>query len=299
MRDEEVGVRFRAVLTAGAILAALVVAAAWVATRPAGMEVVYRDPAASARARLYAELQPVALANCRLERFGEPHDGGYLMCANLLDAVEAGYSYGIAGYDQWGCDISRRFDVPIHQYDCFDLTPTSCPDGTLVFHPECVAATTFADESGRPFDTLANQIARNGHTGRHIVLKMDVEGAEWDTILKASDRLFDHIDQIAIEFHGVDKDPERFLEVVTKLKRFYHPVHLHFNNYACATGIEPFPAWAYEALFVSKRLGMVEARARRVTRPHELDTPTNPETPDCQYVPRGRRIRAAIRALMP
>src|SRR5438876_4320051 len=47
------------------------------------------------REALFETLQPVALSNCRLERFGEAYDGGYLMCGNLLENVEAGYSYGI------------------------------------------------------------------------------------------------------------------------------------------------------------------------------------------------------------
>ena len=59
-------------------------------------------------------LRPVALSNCRLERFGEAHDGGYLMCGNLLENVQAGYSYGIDGYDQWGCDISTKRNVTVH-----------------------------------------------------------------------------------------------------------------------------------------------------------------------------------------
>ena len=37
-------------------------------------------------------MQPVPLANCTLERFGEKHDGGYLLCSNLLKDVSAGYS---------------------------------------------------------------------------------------------------------------------------------------------------------------------------------------------------------------
>ncbi len=273
------------------VAAAAVVAGVWFAGRPAGQQAETperdRDPAQWARERLYAELEPVALANCRMERFGEPHDGGYLMCGNLLDAIEAAYSYGIAGYDQWGCEISRSFRVPVHQYDCFDLTRTSCPGGELVFHPECVAGRTFTDEAGRTFDTVQSQLARNGHTGRHIVLKMDVEGAEWETILQTPDEVFEHIDQIAIEFHGVEKATDRFTAAVTKLKRFYHLAHLHFNNYACREGLDPFPAWAYEALFVSKRLGIVDPDAPAVSRPHQLDAPTNPELPDCQYVSTG------------
>ena len=46
------------------------------------------------RQALFDLVQPVALSNCQLERFGEKNDGGYLMCANLLREVQAGYSYG-------------------------------------------------------------------------------------------------------------------------------------------------------------------------------------------------------------
>lgn len=54
-----------------------------------------------------------------MARFGESNDGGYLACANLLGGVKSAYSYGIAGYDGWGCDISRRLNVTTHQYDYF------------------------------------------------------------------------------------------------------------------------------------------------------------------------------------
>jgi len=40
--------------------------------------------AATARNMLFAESQPVRLTDCDLQRFGEPHDGGYPLCANLL-----------------------------------------------------------------------------------------------------------------------------------------------------------------------------------------------------------------------
>jgi hypothetical protein len=32
------------------------------------------------RRALFEMLEPVALTNCQLEKFGEAHDGGYLMC---------------------------------------------------------------------------------------------------------------------------------------------------------------------------------------------------------------------------
>ena len=231
-----------------------------------------------ARQRLFDELRPVALRTCRLERFGEPHDGGYLMCANLLGAAQSGYSYGISGYDKWGCDISIRRSIPVHQYDCFDVTRPACPSGVTIFHEECVGPTGKTEE-GRLFDTIAGQIAKNGDSGKTIVLKIDVEGAEWDSFAATPDDVLQRIDQLAVEFHLVQD--AKFLDVVRRLKRFFHVAHVHFNNNSCQDDLQPFPAWAYEALFVNKRLDTVDP-TRSAAGLHPLDAPNNPKWVDCQ-----------------
>jgi hypothetical protein len=230
---------------------------------------------------LFNEIQPVKLSNCQLERFGETHDGGYLLCANLLTEVQAGYSYGISGYDRWGCDVTQRLRVPVHQYDCFNLTRPACTAGTTIFHEECVDGTTRIDESGRLFDTILSQLRSNGDRGKRIVMKMDVEGSEWVTLLKAPDALLRDIDQLAIEFHGIDDD--LFREVIQRLKRFFYVVHLHYNNHACRNAA-PFPADVYEMLFVSKRIGVLD-RGTKPERPHPLDRRNNPAIRDCQVPP--------------
>ena len=230
------------------------------------------------RQTLLDELQPVVLANCEFERFGEANDGGYVMCGNLLGAVEAGYSYGIANYDKWGCDVSTQLRVKLHQYDCFDTRQPACQGGDTVFHAECVGDTAKTDD-GRVFDTMENQFVRNGDANKHLVVKMDVEGAEWDSLLHASDETLQRIDQLAIELHFVDR--KDFVTVVRRLKQFFHVVHLHFNNFACTDGIAPLPALATELLFVNKRLAVVDP-AQRWQGPHPLATPSDPKSPDCQ-----------------
>jgi hypothetical protein len=234
----------------------------------------------SIRRQLFKLVQPVKLTNCTLERFGEPHDGGYPMCANLLASAKAGYSYGISGYDQWGCDISRRLNVPVHQYDCFNTTRPVCSGGRTEFHEECIGPATTTEDS-RLFDTLERQFAKNGHAGLRLVVKMDVEGAEWESLLQAPERVLRQIDQLSIELHGV-KD-QRYIEVLKRLRQFFYVAHVHFNNHACQEDIAPFPAWAYEVLFVSKRLGVPDP-AGRVTLPSPQDAPNQATAPDCQTV---------------
>jgi hypothetical protein len=227
---------------------------------------------------LLKELQPVRLANCELQRFGEPNDGGYLVCGNLLRAARSAYSYGISGYDGWGCEISRTLGIPVHQYDCFDLTRPACEGGRTIFHEECIGASASVGE-GRSFDTLKSQIAKNGDTGQRLIVKIDVEGAEWDSFLAAPDDVLQRIDQLVVEFHGSDRS--HYVAAIRRLKQFFHVAHLHWNNYSCGADQSPFPAWAYEVLLVNKKIGIADASAR-VVLPHPLDAPNAPARPDCQ-----------------
>lgn len=231
------------------------------------------------RHELFQELRPVTLENCELERFGEPHDGGYLMCGNLLGEARAAYSYGISGYDGWGCDMAARLSATTHQYDCFDRRQPSCDSGRTMFHPTCVAAEPRVDEEGRVFGPLHQQIAENGDAAHRIVVKMDVEGAEWDSLLHTPDQVLHQIDQLAIELHGIDEP--RFLEVVRKLKRTFEIAHVHANNYTCNVMAAPFPGRVYEVLFVNKRLARVAPGAPLPPLPHPLDRPNVPSMPVC------------------
>jgi hypothetical protein len=237
---------------------------------------------AAIRQTLFAEVQPVELRNCDFQRFGEAHDGGYLLCGNLLEQIEAGYSYGIAGYDGWGCDVSSRFDVLVHQYDCYDVRRTACETGRVLFHEECVAGAPRVVEQ-RVFDTLASQILRNGDHRRRLVVKIDIEGSEWESLAAAPLEVLDRIDQLAMELHGVDES--HFVDVVRKLKQVFYVAHLHFNNWSCMEGIAPFPAWAVEILLVNKRIGELDpTRVPRLPRP--LDAPSTARRPDCQTLER-------------
>lgn len=267
----------------GAVMAASAVAVWRACCEPPALEVPLEEPPARSepeiRQALFDELQPVKLANCELLRFGEPSDGGYLMCGNLLDSVSAGYSYGINGFDGWGCDISRTLKVPVHEYDCFNIQQPAC-DADTRFHTECVGPITETVE-GRLFDTIERQLRKNGDAGKRLVMKMDVEGAEWDSFMRTPDAVLDTIDQLVVEFHRTHEG--RFLKTVEVLKRHFYVVNLHFNNHSCEPGLEPFPAWAYEVLFVNKKLGIVDPSVSAEV-PHPRDTPNTRAVPDCQAI---------------
>jgi hypothetical protein len=257
-----------------AVLLLVVVAAACRRPEPYVDPVVRR---AGYRAELYSHLQPVKLSNCEFERVGDKHDGGYVICRNLLDRAETIYSYGISASDNWGCTLSARLKRPVHQYDCFNTDRPPCEGATPVFHEECVGPERETLD-GRLFDTVDAQIARNGDSGKRVVMKMDVEGAEWRSLLSMSDAALQQIDQLSVEFHGVEEG--HYAETMAHLARVFHVANIHYNNWTCSPDVKPFQATAFEVLFVNKRLGVVEPGTPTV--PNPFDSPNNWMRPDCQ-----------------
>src|SRR4030095_15345706 len=99
--------------------------------------------------------------------------------------------------------------------------------GTFVFHNECVGDRTGYRKS-HFFDNVENQIRRNGDNRPDLIIKMDIEGAEWDSLFATPDELLASIPQLAMEMHGFDNP--KIVEVLRKMKRNFYLVNLHFNN---------------------------------------------------------------------
>jgi hypothetical protein len=175
--------------------------------------------------------------------------------------------------------VSRRYGVAVHQYDCFNPARPTCEGGTFVFHNECVGSRAEQNDSG-VFDTLESHLKRNGHAGRQVLLKMDIEAAEWDSLLATPDAVLESIPQLAMELHG-HSDP-KILEVVRKLKRHFYLVNLHFNNWSCTPLATPFPGWAYQVLWVNKKIGEPDPSAPVPAPRSPLNAPDSPGRPDCQ-----------------
>ena len=233
------------------------------------------------RAAFLAELQPVTLKNCTLKRFGSANDGGYLVCDNLSEGVQSGYSYGVGPNDQMGCDISKRYHVTVHEYDCFDPARPKCEGGVFKFHNECLAPRAMRDKNHRVFDSLQNQFAKNGDAGKRLFVKIDIEGAEWEALLATPDDVLERIDQIPMELHVFKGVTPLHLQVIKKLKKTFYVVNLHYNNFACNPKMKPLRGTAFEVLLVNKRLGELDAAAPVPAPLSPLNAPDNPKTPEC------------------
>ena len=229
------------------------------------------------------------LKNCELKRYGSVSDGGYLLCGNLLVPKMVGYSYGISGRDSWGCDVSRALGIKIHQYDCFDTKKPTCSGGKFIFHPECVGPKK-AMEDGRSYDTIQGHLIKNNDTKKQIVFKMDIEGAEWNSLLNTPENVLKNIEQLVVEFHvnwnsfsdEEKKKREIEIKVFNKLAKYFYLVNIHYNNHACQSN-KPLPANVFEILYVNKKIGILDKNWDGAYHNiNSLDAPNTSERPDCQ-----------------
>ena len=180
------------------------------------------------------------LTNCTFERIGDAHDGGYVMCGNLLSRGKSAYSYGVANTDDWGCQCRAGSTSRFTSTDCFDTRPPACPGGTAGVSRRSASDRRSSPRRAGCLTRVEAQIAKNGDRGKRLIMKMDVEGAEWTSLLATPDAVLSQIDQLSIEFHRVN-DPKT-LELIRKLKETFYVANIHFNNAACDTRVAPFPA---------------------------------------------------------
>lgn len=114
-----------------------------------------------------------------------------------------------------------------------------------------------------------------------IVLKMDIEGAEYETLAGIA-RWGEAVDLLLVEFHGIDADTARFNALMRELSELFVPVHLHGNNSAPLTE-DGFPSMV-EITFAARRaLPQPIEVAERAYPDARLDRPNSLRGPDISF----------------
>ena len=162
-----------------------------------------------------------------LVRIGKENDGGYIY---LNDFREGGiaYSFGICDDVSWDKDMaSRGYDVFM-----YDHTIERLPEENSRFHffRQGIADGATKDER---LKTLEYLIAQNHHQEKqNMILKMDVEGAEWGFLESVKPETLMQFSQMTFELHGMfsPSKSERILNVLSKINKTHQLVHIHANN---------------------------------------------------------------------
>jgi len=221
-------------------------------------------------------------------RYGEPHDGGYIMCDDDLKPgqIKAAYSYGISGFDGWGNDVSKALQIPVFEYDCTNpKRPLACPSCDLRFNLECINQHGAVEKAN--FGTLSQHLQKNGHhqvDEGSLLLKIDVEGAEWQVF---AEEPVENLKKIPRDCRGISQSESDFSHALylramkNILNAGFVVYHIHGNNWAGEVefGTKRIPS-VLEVTFLQHPKGSTQCESHTVTLPE--DAVNNPAIAELQ-----------------
>jgi hypothetical protein len=180
--------------------------------------------------KIWSLLRPQDVVGGRMVRKGREFDGGYVMLDHGLKNATV-YSFGINDDVSWDLDMVA-LGCDVYQYDhTIDALPAEHP--RMHWHKIGLCGRPTADPALR---TIVQLIDHNRHKDRRdIILKMDVEGAEWAMLETVPEATLAQFSQIVMEMHWLHYIDEtyhfrRFVECLSKINRTCQSVHVHANN---------------------------------------------------------------------
>lgn len=227
--------------------------------------------------RTLSVLSPLDVT-CGKVRTGGPNDGGYVM-ANSFKGVGVCYSIGVGPQVIWDHEMADR-GMEIYQYD---HTVESAPSSHPMFHFNKVGIA--GDLHDPELITLEKMLEDNGHGAEeNMLLKIDVEGAEWAVFDGMQSDTLSRFDQIVVEYHGLeylgrDSFRARAEQVFRNIAHSHQCIHIHGNNYAGFSVIEgiPVPNVIEVSYALKRKFQFMESSD---IFPTHLDDPCKPGEPD-------------------
>jgi hypothetical protein len=193
-------------------------------------------------------------------RIGPRGDGGYVLVDDI-GPEQAVVSYGIGA--------EYRFDLEFaeagHDVFMFDHTidMPHPPHPRLHFFKEGAAGQSRPDEM---LYSIADHLRRHRIRAERLIVKMDVEGAEFEALTAVPDDLLAQFEQIVVEVHTLNRLQDagyrdKFCALFRKLNRIFTLFHVHSNNFAGTAGIS-----LVGGMPVPRIMELSYVRARSVSR---------------------------------
>lgn len=215
-------------------------------------------------------LIPTACAH-PLIRIGGEGDGAYLV-PDDIGSIDACFSPGVSNLIAFEQELADRYSIPSYMCDAsVDISQLEIDNTYHHFVPMWLGG-----YDGDNTQTLDSWVAQSDHSqSMNLLLQMDIEGAEYASLMATSDSVLARFRIAVIEFHWLGKvQSSRFLNTrlmptLQKLSRHFDCVHVHANN-CCGTtliaGVE-VPN-VMEVTYIRKNCN---APIHQAVLPHPLD----------------------------
>lgn len=222
-------------------------------------------------------LEPQTVSGFSKNRIGRDHDGGYVMLDDF-SGIAAAYSLGISDDVSWDLVMAGK-GIEIFQYDhTIEALPLEHPK----FHwwKKGIGTQTLGD-----FVTLKDAVDGNGHSSRtDLLLKCDIEGAEWGMLESVQGEELACFKQIVIELHCLGRLEDvgfrtSASRAVANLTRHHAVVHVHANNCGEVSLVAGIPLPMYVELTLVRRRDYALSPSMEIF-PTALDRPCLPDYAD-------------------
>ena len=207
--------------------------------------------------------------DAQLIRLGEKNDGGYLVPDDFV-GIDKNYSAGVGFLTQFEKDLETRYLIKSMMLDFNEIEEKILPSKASFFKKKLGLV------SNKQEISINDWIIQDD---KDIILKLDIEGDEYASLIDISEQNLKKVRILVIEFHDLrnlrnDIFLNLFNKVINKLNNYFYVCHLHINNISKIKKIGDY--------LVPDMIEMTFIRKNRVKNfsskfsilPHKLDSKT-------------------------
>ena len=175
---------------------------------------------------IYSLIYPKRVIGKNKILLGEKSDGCYVLLDDF-ENIKIAYSFGISNMIQFDAELAKR-GIDVYMYD---HTIDSLPYNNTKFHFSKIGICG-NNERTEFLKTLEDLIKLNGHTSeKNMLLKIDVEGGEWNPFNELNEDILRQFKYIVIEYHFFDPlKEELYYNVIKKVHKSHQAFHFRCHQ---------------------------------------------------------------------
>lgn len=191
-----------------------------------------------------------------LRRMGNVFDGGYIVHLRSIDDADCLVNYGVGYNTEFEKDFYRitgkrtlAFDPTLKEINPIiqklkagqiipflrhlkNRVTWGWREKQLRRYRIKIFEEGIASANSAKYKSLAYHYNKFGLYDKKIILKIDVEGAEYDVFSdQVVYKLLENCVQLIVEFHEISKNLEKLISIMEHISQTHSLIHIHHNNH--------------------------------------------------------------------
>ena len=160
---------------------------------------------------------------------GEKSDGCYVLLNDFAN-IKIAYSFGVGPFIQFDKELADK-GIDVYMYD---HTVNSLPYNHEKFHWKKIGITR-KNKTNNVLKSLDELIIENGHSSENnMILKMDIEYHEWESLVDVSEKILSQFKYIVLELHFNDEKEANinllYYNVLKNIHKTHQCFYIHCAN---------------------------------------------------------------------